>query len=198
MTRRVGGRSQSRTMLILTEGESEVRYFGMFKGRDHHVAIVPIVAKRHDSKNLVSFCASKVAERGIDTDNGDTISVVIDMDQRSLSEIEEIESQCRENGFDLYLSNLSFEYWLILHFGNWTKASTQDELEEALSKHLGCRYVKSEGINSKIEGSNIDSAIEHAEARISDRLKRNEICSGLDPSTTVHFLVKDIRVKIGQ
>lgn len=43
-------------------------------------------------RNLAPFCVSKVTERGIDTDNGDTISVVIDMGQRSLSEIEEIES----------------------------------------------------------------------------------------------------------
>ena len=198
MTRRIGGRSQSRTMLILTEGESEVRYFGMFKGRDHHVAIVPIVAKRHDSKNLVPFCVSKVLERGIDVDNGDTVSVVIDMDQRPPSEIKDIESQCMEHGFNLYLFNISFEYWLILHFSNWTRASTQDELEEELSKHLGCKYIKSEGINNKIETSSIDSAIRYAEARISDQSKRNEICSGLDPSTTVHFLVKDIRVKIEQ
>ena len=198
MTRRFGGRSQSRTMFILTEGESEVRYFGMFKGRDHHVAIVPIVAKRHDSKNLVHFCASKVMERGIETDNGDTVSIVIDMDQRSPSEIEDIELQCKEYGFNLYLSNRSFEYWLVLHFSNWTKASTQDELEQELSKHLGYRYIKSEGITGKVESSNIDLAIEFAEARISDQSKRNEICSRLDPSTTVHFLVKDIRVKIKQ
>ena len=193
MSRGFGGRSQSRTFLILTEGESEVEYFNRFKGRDRHVAIVPIVAKRHDSKNLVTYCVNKTNERGIDYKNGDKVAIVIDVDKKTAPELKEIENQCADNGMDLYLSNRSFESWLILHFCELTKPSTQEELEYTLSTHLKHRYVKSEGINKNIDESNVMSAIDRAEKMISNEHKRNELCRGLDPSTTVHFLVKRIQ-----
>ena len=81
-------------MLILTEGSSEVEYFSRFRGRDNNVSIVPIQAKKHDSKNLIPYCASRVHEYGIDFDNGDTVSVVIDVDDRRKGELRNIESQC--------------------------------------------------------------------------------------------------------
>ena len=179
-------------MLILTEGESEKVYFDTFRGRDSHVAVVPIVAKRNDSKNLIAYCAKQADEYGIDIENGDTVSVVIDVDQRTRSELEEIEAQCAENGMELYISNISFEYWLVLHYKDLTKACSQEDLEHTLTECLKRRYVKSEGIGRKTIEKNLDSAIKRAKGRISDELGRNRLCAGLDPSTTVHFLVRKI------
>ena len=177
-------------MLILTEGSSEVEYFSRFRGRDNNVSIVPIQAKKHDSKNLIPYCASRVHEYGIDFDNGDTVSVVIDVDDRREGELRNIESQCAEKGYRLYLSNRSFECWLILHFKKLTKSLTQDELEATLSECIGRKYKKSEGINKDIEDASIQSAISRAEELMKDGEGCNEKCYTLNPSTTVHCLVK--------
>ncbi len=179
-------------MFILTEGESEKVYFDTFKGRDRHVAIVPIVAKRKDSKNLIEYCARQLNEYSLDFENGDTVSVVIDVDQRTFKELKAIESESNENGMELYLSNVSFEYWLVLHFKDWSRASTQEELEQILSDCLKRRYVKTEGIGKKTIEANLDSAIKRAEKRISEESNRNELCGKNNPSTTVHFLVRKI------
>ena len=169
-----------------------MEYFSRFRGRDRHISIVPMVARKHDAKNLVPYCNSKANERGIDFENGDIVAVVIDVDEKTSSELNDIENLCRESNMDLYLSNRSFECWLILHFGNLTKPYTQDELERILSHHIKCRYIKSEGICKKIDDSNVRSAIERAEKNILDESGRNALCGDLNPSTTVHFLVKRI------
>lgn len=179
-------------MLILTEGPSEVEYFNMFRGRNRHVTVVPLVAKKHDPRNLVPYCSSKAYERGIDLENGDSVSVVIDVDDRTDSELMDIERQCRERGYELYLSKRSFECWLILHFRKLTKAMTQEELESELSECIGHRYRKSEGICKMITEESVRSAIERAGKIISDDEGCNNKCMHQDPSTAVHFLVKRI------
>ena len=195
MSRKHGGRNQSKTMLIFTEGYSEITYFKRFKGRNQPVAVVPIFAKRHDSKNLVSHCASKAKERGIDFEIGDTISIVVDVDERTELEIKEIEQQCEEYGMNLYLSNRSFECWLCFHFVDLTKPLSQKELEDILAEKMGCKYYKTEGINKHINDSNVDAAIRRATLKISNEKEKNTECLKINPSTSVHFLVKNIKDK---
>lgn len=130
-------------------------------------------------------------ERGIDVANGDSVSIVIDVDDRTKDELCEIETQSRNLGYDLYFSNRSFECWLIMHFHGITKAMSQDELESELTTCLGRRYRKSEGIG-KFDRSRVESAMKNAENIISDRIGYNSVCAERNPSTTVHILVKKI------
>ena len=177
-------------MLILTEGASEIEYFYRFRGRNRNIAVIPVQAKKHDSRNLVPYCASKVHEYGIDFGDGDTVSVVIDVDDRSADELRDIEAQCMKKGFRLYLSNRSFECWLILHFRKLTKPMNQDELEMILSECIGRKYKKSEGISKDIGDSDILSAIERAEELVNGDEDNSAVCYTMNPSTTVHRLVK--------
>lgn len=179
-------------MLILTEGPSEVEYFNMFKGTNRQVAIVPIATKRHGSNNLVPYCYSKAVERNIDLKNGDTVSIVIDKDDHEISELEEIEKQCKTNNYDLYLSNRSFECWLLMHFRDLTKPMSQNELEDALSKCIGVKYRKSEGIRRCFNEKYLKSALTRANKRIPNENERNSICVKNDPSTTIHFLMNKL------
>ena len=179
-------------MLILTEGASEVEYFSRFRGRNNNISIVPIQAKKHDSKNLIPYCASKAHEYGIDFGNGDTVSVVIDVDDRSADELRDVETQCMKRGFRLYLSNRSFECWLILHFKKLTKPMNQEELETFLSGCIGRKYRKSEGISKNIGDAEIKSAIARAEELVEDGEECSEVCYTQNPSTTVHHLVKKL------
>lgn len=198
MTRIAGGRCQSRTMLILAEGPSEVRYFERFRGLNRHLAIVPIAAKRHDTKNLITYCKARVYERGIDFCNGDSVSIVIDVDNHSLSELMEVEKQCSKNGFTLYLSNRSFECWLIMHFHDLTKPMSQEELEDELTCCIDNKYRKSEGINRCIKEEDVKSAINRAIKKIPSETGCNSKCGCNNPSTTVHFLVMKIMSEVSK
>lgn len=129
MIRRSGGLSQNHVALLLVEGSSEKTYFEWFRGLDPHLSAVPIIIKRRHSNNIMSYCNQKVQERSIDCKSGDFVSVVMDVDDLTSNELSSIESQCIASGYDLYISNRSFECWLILHFGSLTKPMSQDELE---------------------------------------------------------------------
>ncbi len=197
MRRRAGGRAQSKVMLILTEGESEKEYFNMFRGRDRHISVVPVIARKIDSEKLLAHCENIVKERGIDLSGGDSVSIVMDVDYRSQKELAELDQECKKRGFELYLSNRSFECWLSMHFKPLTKPMEQGELEDLISKHIKHRYQKSEGIARYITDRHIASAIANAECRISETGEYNIECAGMNPSTTVHILVKKLGMKAG-
>lgn len=192
MRRRAGGRVQSKVMLILTEGESEKKYFSLFRGRDRHVSIVPVIAKKIDSKKLLAHCENIVKERGIDLSGGDSVSIVMDVDYRTNEELEELDQGCKKQGYGLYLSNRSFECWLAMHFRALTKPMEQEELENLISKYIKHKYQKSEGIAKYITDAHITSAIKNAECQISETGEYNIECAYKNPSTTVHILVKKL------
>ena len=49
-------------------------------------------------------------------------------------------------GIDLFVSNPSFEVFLLMHFQDVKGRMSQDDMEDALSRHLGRRYDKAKGI----------------------------------------------------
>ncbi len=192
MRRRAGGRVQSKVMLIFTEGESEKEYFNMFRGRDKHISVVPVIAKKIDSKKLLAHCENFVKERGVDLSSGDSVSIVMDVDYRTKKELEELDQDCKKQCYELYLSNRSFECWLAMHFKSLTKPMEQEELENLISKHIKHKYQKSEGIAKYIGDKHIASAIRNAEGHISETGEYNVECTCKNPSTTVHILVKKL------
>ncbi len=196
MTRRHGGRDQTPTILLLVEGDSESDYFTMFKRKKNPLSLNIAVAKKHEAKNIVEYCTSYAKFHGIDVEQGDSVHIVIDLDEKTPEQISEIEEQFRKNGFELHLSNCSFEYWLLLHFKDYSKTALQKELEEELTKQIGCKYDKPTGIRKYLKAGAVQNAIRRAEKRILNESEPNRCCSETNPSTTVHILVKKLISKL--
>lgn len=135
------------------------------------------------------FCDSKVKERGTDINNGDTVAVVIDVDERSKDEVNNIEKHCSKQNYRLFISNRSFEVWLIMHFRDITRPMNQEELEGILSECLGTKYKKTDGIRKKISTDDVNQAIIRASKRIPKLDGSINKIFESNPSTTVHFLV---------
>ena len=139
---------------------------------------------------ILSKCKSIVRNEGIDIKNGDIVAIVTDHDFRYDEEsIARLHLECEKNGFQLFLSNVSFEVWLLMHYKALSKPYSQEELEAELSEAIGHRYVKSEGIF--LDQDCLDTALGNC-CKNGLGADNPEECLRRNPSTMVHLLVKDL------
>jgi len=187
-----GTREVSKKFLIMVEGTTEYNYFRRFVKRNSKLKVKPLQSKRRDAVSIAEACIKKSEEYGISKKDGDRSAVVYDVDQNTGDSISKSEEICKRNGAEMYISNPSFECWLLMHFQDVGGGCTQDSLEDSLTVVLGCRYEKSNEINGKIDDTKIREAISRSSKRICIREKRNKDCLKTYPSSTLHFLVGDI------
>jgi len=181
----------AKKMLLLVEGASEETYFRYFRGRSPDLKVIPIEIKRSSLGQMLEECRYRVKDYEIEGVK-DKVAVVFDVDCFAADEIEISSARASEQGIDLYASNPSFEYWLILHFRDFNKYASQKEMENELSLLLGRKYSKSDGISGVITEQRINEAIVRASKIIPLGEVDPTTCKGRLPSTTVHALVDEI------
>lgn len=192
--RRCGNREYRRRILILTEGQTEEYYFKkFFVKKNSPVRVIPVHVTDHNARNVPDVCGSMANAYSIDTLSGDRLIFVLDTDANDEKDIMAADRALSEKGYELYLSNPSFEYWLVLHFIDVKKYVTQDDLEDTLSgsKCFRCKYVKGSEASRHIDENTIDDAVKRAESN--ENSVDNEKCVRNNPGTTLHKLIRELR-----
>ena len=66
--------------------------------------------------------------------NHDKICIIVDRDKGSFTEkqYEDVLNQCSEKGYDFYVTNPCFEFWLCLHFEEASKFDCEEEYKKIL------------------------------------------------------------------
>ncbi len=177
-------------LLIVVEGESEVRYFQQFKSKHHRMTIVVEKSKHPDPVYIINDCIREIRKLGMDFKAGDRAAVVFDVDENK--NIIKISKRCRDNGIEMYISNPCFEYWLCLHYGAVHRVVTRRDLVNLMSRNLGRPYRKGQDISRDITRDMRRDAIARAEECLCDSKDPVEECLTTFPSTTVHLLVRSI------
>lgn len=137
----------TRLIIIATEGEkTEKQYFesDMFHSLRVQVKVLGtengLSAPNHVLKRLRQFA------RETDLQQDDQLWLMVDKDhwtERMLSDVCSRANQSRGLRFQTAISNPSFEFWLYLHYDNWTLGPvTSQDIENALRQMLGS-YNKS-------------------------------------------------------
>ncbi|MCL2509799.1 MAG: RloB family protein [Methanomassiliicoccaceae archaeon] len=187
----------AKKVLLLVEGASEETYFRYFRGRSPDLRVIPVETKRSSLAQMLEECQYRVKDYEIEGVK-DKVAVVFDVDCFTAEDIEISSDRAIEQGIDLYASNPSFEFWLILHFKEYNKYVTQKEMGDELSVLLGRRYSKSEGIMSILNEQKIKDAIIRASKIIPFDKADPVTCKDHSPSTTVHSLVNEILEAINE
>jgi hypothetical protein len=178
-------RDQSRRILLIVDGRSEKKYFEYFKGK-----IPGVHVKIYVTKGDLKIGIRKAWHDILLCDpEKDFIALVTDVDAHSSEELINFEKQCEEHGIRTFISNPSFEVWLLMHFGNVRNGlCSQEDLESELSIKLNKPYVKAEGI--EITNDRIKEAMKQAELKIKNSDDRTSECLSMPLSTTIHFLIE--------
>ena len=190
-------RRQTGIVLVMGDGESEKAYFERLSDLCNSVGIKAYATAKTGPDVLIRKTREYVRKHNLDPFDGDLVAIVMDLDDRfSESQIADMDRRCVELGFSLFLSNPSFEVWLLSHFRQLTHPYTPSELMEDMDRELDGGYTKSRGF--EIDDGMIDRAIVNARKLLPD-----EECTPVgsfrrNPSTMVHSLVETIRKRMGR
>lgn len=186
-----GPRRQSRLVLVIGDGESERRYFERLSDLCESVRIKAYASAKTGPDVLLRKTMEHARDHGLDPSQGDVVAIVMDLDDRfTRAQIEDMSRKCSQLGYHLFISNPSFEVWLLCHLRLPTHPYTPAELVEEMGRAMGGQYVKSKGFD--IDEGSVERAM--ANARV---LLPGDGCGALDcfernPSTMAHLLVGEI------
>ncbi len=105
--------------------------------------------EEYDIKCMVKNLQEIINDNNLTYDkNLDSICIVVDRDKDSFTkeQYQDVLDKCKEKGFELYVSNPCFEFWLLLHF-NDAKHLDKDKLKENACISNKKRYAEHELCN---------------------------------------------------
>jgi len=194
-------------IIIFCEGMTEKRYFDYFtaiinknKFTDIHVEIESV---NGNSQTVLNFAENYLA---IASNNQKYVNynkyLVFDCDDPPNIQQVILDMQASSNNYNLLVSNLLFEVWLLMHFEIIDRPLTKRHIYERLQIHLKKEYKKAETgtIREIIQNGNIDNAIQYAEI-LNEKYKSEgkSISSNIlemNSYTNVHELVQQLMLEI--
>lgn len=191
MTRRRGNSSIERRKaveILAVEGSSERIYLDrLVRLGNTDIAIRTIDCRGGDIKSVRHVCESMLKDRN--REPGDFLGVVMDVDNTSKDEILKFIDWCEDRGIEIYISNPSFEVFLLMHFADVPSSISQHDLEDSLSRHLGRKYDKAKGIN--ISDESVKAALTRADRVLPSKADSKD-CLDRPGTTTIQQLVRKV------
>lgn len=123
MTRKENGRVRHnekniRVNIVVGEGETESNYFQEIRRIYETDRVNRVDAKGRSIDYIKRRCREQMKTMGPD----DYLAIVIDLDKNTPEMIRDLDDWCRRNNIGLYISNPSFEVFLLMHFKNVSSA----------------------------------------------------------------------------
>lgn len=190
----------SKRILILCEDKKSSKlYFDSFKKDEKlkrnlaSVSIEVIHPKDHSPVGLVKAAKEKKKKAKRDRNPYDEIWVVLDKDYHA--NIGHAYNMAHDNGINMALSSICFEYWVLLHFERTNKAfrKCDDVISYIRRKHFP-DYLKSENSYADLRDK-IEIAIKNGKWIV--KQNENDIDRGskiyeISAYTDVHLLVEKL------
>ena len=142
---------------IIPEGDNtEIQYFCGVRDNSTDLNIKPLIEiipiENETSEHGQSHPKWKINNFERDLKSGkftydmeiDKVCFVIDRDPQNLSEsqLDEFINKCRDNGYEVYISNPTFEVFLIMHDDRVLSLNRQEMLENRRNSRRGKRFLE--------------------------------------------------------
>lgn len=153
-----------------------------------------IEIKAKDPLRVVDFAIKKAC---LNNSRYNRIWCVFDKDEFTDQNFNEAIKKAEKRKIGVAYSNKSFELWLYLHFHLLESALDNqgyiEKLNEFFDKNLKRTYKKNDKEIYSLLKKMMDKAMRHAKKLYSKSNKDNP--AKVDPSTTVHLLIKELQKK---
>ena len=121
----------------MCEGNKTERiYFNRFRKRGNNLQILTPDTKYTDPGNLVDFAIEQKRALDLNTNTGDRVWCVFDVDENTSKPIDDAVKKAGSNDIGIVLSNPCFEVWYLLHYCDWTRARNGKEVVKELVAYL--------------------------------------------------------------
>lgn len=174
--------------VLAVEGSSEKTYFdSLVRLGDTDMAVRTVNCHGGDIKSVRHVCEYMLKDH--EQKEGYFLGVVIDVDSTTKQEMLRFIKWCEERGIEAYISNPSFEVFLLMHYADVPSSISQHDLEDSLGRFQGRKYDKSKGIG--ITDDSVKAAIIRADRSLPSE-SDVRACLERPGTTTVHRLVMKI------
>lgn len=165
MSRSSRGRIVKSSIFIVTEGETEERYFYEFK-QHYRCSGIQIKKIKPCSQEIVNNAKRQYEDfKSRKKRFNIRLVIIIDKDELSEDQFNSVCFQAEQDNIELVLSNKSFEVWLLAHFEPVSASVLSiSTLKSKLTNHLGCEYKKGNQGQIKKILKNYENAIENTTA----------------------------------
>ena len=142
MSREPKGKKAKMSFYIITEGETEKRYFLEFRQKNRCSAVT--IKKIKPCSGQILNVAKRVwKNERFTVSKYNKQAIIIDKDALTEDEFNTILRAAKEENIGVFFSNSAFEVWLLAHFEPITKGIfTGNELKRRLSNYLRGEYKK--------------------------------------------------------
>lgn len=185
-----------RLLIVCEDGKSSKLYFEEFikdeklKRDLASVRIEVVHPKDHSPVGLVKAAKIKKLIAKRDRNPYNEIWVVLDKDYHA--NIDKAFNMARDNGINMALSSICFEYWILLHFERTSKAFMKcDDVISYIRKNYFPDYLKSENAYMDLK-NRVTVAISNGEWIVGQNkidIDRGKKLYELSAYTDVHLLV---------
>jgi len=183
-------------IIIICEGETEVKYFNGFKTRYSNMRIRPLNPNYTDAKNLVDEAIKEQSELKKKIDNSiksHSVWCAFDVDEKDSQAIREAIEKADKHLIKIALSNPCLELWYLIHYQNQTAGIERHDALRQLRTYIPNYEKGDDEIYSLIRDHQHD-AIRRAK-ELNEQHTRNDInllSHASNPSSQVFELVDHI------
>lgn len=149
-------------IVICSEGgkkSSEYYYFRNYTNRNLRIQFS--TGNSTDPKGMLEDLLKYIYNEDIHSEDNCRIFLVLDtdLDEKQISEIKEIEQECKKNNIEIITSAPTFEIWYIIHYrNNRLKFQTSKEVKKEL-QNLNITYKESMDMYKIIKDSTNNARI---------------------------------------
>lgn len=194
-SRNTGSRAQRALFIIVVEGETERRYFENLRQLSANLTVKVSTGKSSNPRAVIQEMERQIqAAKRSGLQPGDQAWIVFDQDNWSPEAIEMAWGWANERRKDrgIGFSRPQFEWWLLLHFEEGKRATTQREILDRLNTHIP-DYEKGNANQLPRSEEEYNQAIARARSKVSTPLRSFDETEDIQGGfTTVHFLVERI------
>lgn len=181
-------------IVICSEGgkkSSEYYYFRNYTNRNLRIQFS--TGNSTDPKGMLEDLLKYIYNEDIHSEDNCRIFLVLDtdLDEKRISEIKEIEQECKKNNIEIITSAPTFEIWYIIHYrNNRLKFQTSKEVKKEL-QNLNITYKESMDMYKIIKDST-NSARITAKAIEQQIIRNNEELLSSNPHTSIYKILEAI------
>jgi len=196
MKRKISKRKVDKSIFIISQGQvTEPEYFKYFQ-RNKRIVSLDIKVNHENESDALKFVKKSILRYNDYFSNYDECWLIFDKDETPDNSFNEAIKFAEKKKWHVAYSNQAFEFWFILHFELYKGQLHRSNYKNRLTSHIGFQYLKNDK-NSlqklcELLESKLDDAIKNAETVFHSFIDQNNPAQN-ESSTTVHFLVKEIK-----
>jgi hypothetical protein len=196
--RRVQSRPLKERLLIVCEGRAtEPNYLDGLKRFGSIPAHFAITVKKGRGGTRLEIAESAVQKKNEEGHSFDRVILLMDVEHAEHREsLERALPLLAKHGIEVFLSNPSFEVWLLAHFertGKWFEkgARVEDQLNHHWSREFDGEYAKGDGRTFARTASRLPTAVQHAK-HVRDHQHAGVAMKDANSATEMYILVGNL------